>query len=81
MSLSDDDPSDFEFGILPVIPPGTPLPRKEPRTNAATGGTAAAARAFTAQAVAFYFRAPAKAFFRTRVDYLVRRTIKGTTHT
>jgi hypothetical protein len=27
-------------------------------------------RALTSQAVAFYFRAPVKAFFRTRVDYL-----------
>jgi hypothetical protein len=68
MSLDDSDPTNFE-GILPLIPPGTP--RKDPRSNAATGASAAGVRAFTAQAVAFYFRAPVKAFFRTRVDYLV----------
>lgn len=43
---------------------------RDPRSNAATAATAAGARAFTAQAVAFYFRAPVKAFFRTRVDYM-----------
>ncbi|TPX17765.1 uncharacterized protein E0L32_002866 [Thyridium curvatum] len=59
-------------GILPVLPPGTEvaIPDKNPRSNAATAATAAGVRAFTAQAVAFYFRAPVKAFFRTRVDYL-----------
>lgn len=56
------------FGVLPVVPPD--FPDKNPRTNAATAATAAGARAFTAQAIAFYFRAPVKAFFRTRVDYL-----------
>ncbi|KAK5184075.1 hypothetical protein LTR44_003581 [Exophiala sp. CCFEE 6388] len=68
MSL-DDDPSEFD-GILPVIPIGSPAPYKDPTSNAATGASAAGARAFAAQAVAFYFRAPVKAFFRTRVDYL-----------
>jgi len=68
MSLDDSDPTNFE-GNLPLIPPG--IPRKDPRSNAATGASAAGVRAFTAQAVAFYFRAPVKAFFRTRVDYLV----------
>jgi hypothetical protein len=57
-----------EFGVLPVVP--SELPDKDPRSNAATAATAAGVRAFTAQAVAFYFRAPVKAFFRTRVDYL-----------
>lgn len=71
--LDDTDPTDFEGieGIGPVILPGQQRPLKEPRTNAATGASAAGVRAFTAQAVAFYFRAPVKAFFRTRVDYLV----------
>ena len=78
MSL-DDDPTDFE-GILPVIPEGTALPRKDTRSNAATGATAAGVRAFTAQAVAFYFRAPVKAFFRTRVDYLVNPQAPVLTH-
>jgi hypothetical protein len=69
MSSFDDDPTDFE-GILPVLPPDSPPIYKDPRSNAATGASAAGVRAFTAQAVAFYFRAPIKAFFRTRVDYL-----------
>ena len=38
--------------------------------NAATGASAAGIRALSAQFVAFYFRAPMKAFFRTRVDYM-----------
>lgn len=46
------------------------LPDRNPRNNAATAASAASARALSAQLVAFYFRAPAKAFFRTRVDYL-----------
>ena len=47
-------------------------PDRAPRSssNAATAASAAGARALSAQVVAFYFRAPAKAFFRTRVDYL-----------
>ncbi|KAK0750623.1 mitochondrial carrier domain-containing protein [Schizothecium vesticola] len=60
-------------GILPVIPDGTQppsFPEKPPTSNAATGASAASIRALTQQAVAFYFRAPVKAFFRTRVDYL-----------
>ncbi len=69
MSSIDDDPTDFE-GILPVLPPDSPPVYKDTRSNAATGASAAGVRAFTAQAVAFYFRAPVKAFFRTRVDYL-----------
>jgi hypothetical protein len=75
MSLDGTDPTDFEAieGVLPVLPPNTSGKiRKDPSKNAATGASAAGVRAFTAQAVAFYFRAPVKAFFRTRVDYLVR---------
>lgn len=68
--MSLDDPTDIE-GILPIQITPEPL-RKDPRGNAATGASAASVRAFTAQAVAFYFRAPVKAFFRTRVNYLVR---------
>jgi hypothetical protein len=68
------DDSDFSFpspniGVLPVIPPDA-LPDKNPRSNAATAASAAGVRALSAQAIAFYFRAPVKAFFRTRVDYL-----------
>lgn len=39
--------------------------------NALQGTTAAGARALGSQLVAFYFRAPVKAFFRMRVDYMV----------
>lgn len=44
-------------------------PLSKPRNNAATGASAAGVRALSAQMVAFYFRAPVKAFFRTRVEY------------
>ncbi|KAK4183750.1 mitochondrial carrier domain-containing protein [Podospora australis] len=59
-------------GILPVLPDGVShLPdTRTPSSNTATGASAAGVRALTSQAVAFYFRAPVKAFFRTRVDYL-----------
>ncbi|PYH89669.1 mitochondrial carrier [Aspergillus ellipticus CBS 707.79] len=43
--------------------------RRNPRQNAATGASAAGIRALSAQLVAFYFRTPIKAFFRTRVEY------------
>lgn len=43
--------------------------KRNPRNNAATGASAAGARALSAQFVSFYFRAPVKAFFRTRVEY------------
>jgi len=46
-------------------------PRRKPRNDAATGVSAAGVRALSAQMVAFYFRAPIKAFFRTRVEYVV----------
>lgn len=62
----DADPS--IIGVLPVVPSDSI--DRDPRSNAATAATAAGVRAFTAQAIAFYFRAPVKAFFRTRVDYL-----------
>ncbi|KAK5084378.1 hypothetical protein LTR05_005454 [Lithohypha guttulata] len=72
MSLDrvDDDPTDFEGIYSGVLPVNTSRPRKAPRDDAAHGIQAAGVRAFTAQAIAFYFRAPVKAFFRTRVDYL-----------
>lgn len=57
-------------GPGPVIPTDGMLPEKQPRKNAATAASAASVRALTSQAIAFYFRAPVKAFFRTRVDYL-----------
>ncbi len=60
-------------GILPAVPgadAGPVIPDKDRRTNAATAASAAGVRALSAQALQFYFRAPVKAFFRTRVDYL-----------
>jgi hypothetical protein len=56
-------------GVLPVVPPDGAF-EKPSRNNAATAASAAGVRALSAQAIAFYFRAPVKAFFRTRVDYL-----------
>ena len=43
-------------------------PRRDRKSNAATGVSAAGVRALATQMVAFYFRAPVKAFFRTRVE-------------
>ena len=43
-------------------------PQRDKKGNAATGASAAGVRAIASQAVAFYFRAPVKAFFRTRVE-------------
>lgn len=48
---------------------------RKQKSNAKTGASAAGMRALSAQFVAFYFRAPMKAFLRTRVDYMVRRDI------
>ncbi|KAI0816698.1 mitochondrial carrier domain-containing protein [Xylaria sp. FL0064] len=63
------DQQDYIYrGVLPVVPPDNAL--EKPRQNAATAASAAGVRALSAQAIAFYFRAPVKAFFRTRVDYL-----------
>ncbi|KAL4801427.1 mitochondrial carrier domain-containing protein [Aspergillus unguis] len=49
--------------------------RRNPRSNAATGASAAGVRALSAQLVAFYFRVPVKAFFRTRVEYAFARAV------
>ncbi|KAG6040495.1 hypothetical protein E4U41_000364 [Claviceps citrina] len=71
-----DEPS---MGVLPVMTDNPEdYPDRAPRSNAATAASAAGVRALSAQLVAFYFRAPAKAFFRTRVDYLAyARTVHG----
>ncbi|OOF96216.1 hypothetical protein ASPCADRAFT_207588 [Aspergillus carbonarius ITEM 5010] len=53
------------FDQTSSLDPGN-SPRRNPRQNAATGASAAGVRALSAQLVAFYFRAPIKAFFRTR---------------
>ncbi|KAL0467848.1 mitochondrial carrier [Neurospora intermedia] len=63
-------PGGINTGILPAIPSDGQLPDKAPSSNAATGASAAGVRALASQVLTFYFRAPAKAFFRTRVDYL-----------
>lgn len=63
-NLSDSDP-----GLSP----------RNPRNNAATGASAAGVRALSAQLVAFYFKAPIKAFFRTRVEYEIKSWPSNTT--
>lgn len=57
-------------------------PERNHRNNAATGASAAGVRALGTQVMSFYFRAPVKAFFRTRVEYvsttfLIRRTFSN----
>lgn len=42
--------------------------RRDAKNNATTGASAAGVRAIGSQLIAFYFRAPVKAFFRTRVE-------------
>ncbi|KAI4166757.1 MAG: hypothetical protein LQ343_007779 [Gyalolechia ehrenbergii] len=50
----------------------SPLPApQDSKSNAATGASAAGVRAVSSQLIALYFRAPVKAFFRTRVEYVV----------
>ncbi|KMU86658.1 hypothetical protein CIHG_04447 [Coccidioides immitis H538.4] len=72
MSFPTDDPSQLSFETdLSSDADSEGSGRRNPRTNAATGASAAGVRALSAQAVAFYFRAPVKAFFRTRVEYLL----------
>jgi hypothetical protein len=44
--------------------------KKDKKTDASTGAKAAGIRAISSQLVAFYFRAPIKAFFRSRVEYV-----------
>ncbi|KAF2146296.1 uncharacterized protein K452DRAFT_355712 [Aplosporella prunicola CBS 121167] len=44
--------------------------KKQPKQHAATGASAAGIRALSVQFMTFYFRAPIKAFFRARVDYM-----------
>ncbi|KAF2724712.1 mitochondrial carrier [Polychaeton citri CBS 116435] len=43
---------------------------RKKQDNAATGASAAGIRAISARFLTFWFRAPIKAFFRTRVDYM-----------
>ena len=44
------------------------LPGTQRKSDAATGASVAGLRTAVSQVIAFYFRAPAKAFFRTRVE-------------
>lgn len=44
---------------------------RKPPSNIVSGTSAASVRAIGVQLVTFYFRAPVKAFFRMRVDYMV----------
>ncbi|EFR03331.1 mitochondrial carrier protein [Nannizzia gypsea CBS 118893] len=73
MSIPIDSPGQLKASHPKVgndEPDGDGTGRRKPRTNAATGASAAGMRAISAQAIAFYFRTPVKAFFRTRVDYM-----------
>jgi hypothetical protein len=49
---------------------GIPENPQQPNKAPATGVQAAGMRAVAARMVAFYFRAPVKAFFRGRIDYM-----------
>ncbi|KAI5800266.1 mitochondrial carrier domain-containing protein [Peziza echinospora] len=49
---------------------GADAAAKSPSTNLVNGTSAAGARAISTQLIAFYFRAPVKAFFKMRVDYM-----------
>lgn len=62
------DPTSFDGDPFIADEDSDNTSRRKPRTNAATGASAAGVRALSAQALTFYFRAPAKAFFRTRVE-------------
>ncbi|KAF9699247.1 hypothetical protein EKO04_003305 [Ascochyta lentis] len=65
-------------GVLPVTlrsekpkpSPNDELEPQKPNKAPATGVQAAGMRAVAARMVAFYFRAPVKAFFRGRIDYM-----------
>lgn len=73
MSLPIDDPPPLSFDANNYSDADSEdAASRNPRTNAATGASAAGVRALSAQAVAFYFRAPVKSFFRTRVEYVLR---------
>lgn len=64
---SDQNPTKTDLRV-PIKQNGPDTERKDARGNAATGASAAGVRAVSARLLTFYFRAPAKAFFRTRVE-------------
>ncbi|KAF9885438.1 hypothetical protein FE257_012874 [Aspergillus nanangensis] len=69
-------PSD-SLSLDRLTPESESASHKSPRNNAATGASAAGVRALSAQFVAFYFRAPIKAFFRTRVEAIHPHNAQG----
>lgn len=64
---SENDPS--LNASLEVDSPTTDDKSHPQKHNAATGASAAGVRAVSARVIAYYFRAPVKSFFRTRVEY------------
>lgn len=54
----------------PSATPDEPVPANK-KAQVIQGTSAGGARALGTQVAAFYFRAPIKAFFRMRVDYMV----------
>jgi hypothetical protein len=57
--------------LLPRLRDGfdtNPRKKKKKKKDAATGAYAAGVRALSARMLTFWFRAPVKAFFRTRVE-------------
>lgn len=54
--------------LLPSLRDGLDTTPRKGKKDAATGAYAAGMRALSARMLTFYFRAPAKAFFRTRVE-------------
>lgn len=69
MSLDDE--------LLPSLRDGLDTtPRKKKKKDAATGAYAAGVRALSARVLTFYFRAPVKAFFRARVEWVNLRSVE-----
>ena len=55
-------------GLRDSLDPKSHKKKKKKKKDAATGAYAAGMRALSARMLTFYFRAPVKAFFRTRVE-------------
>jgi hypothetical protein len=62
--------SSARAGVPPRIDGDDKDGKTTPNKAPATGVQAAGMRAVAARMVAFYFRAPVKAFFRGRIDYM-----------
>ena len=76
-SENDGASRNFQSSLPPAVDPAADLldsPGDEKsdhqKKNAATGASAAGVRAVSARLIAYYFRAPVKSFFRTRVEYV-----------